>query len=413
MKKNILLIISIALLLSGCASEDITMPSNDSVPTKRSPEEAVTIAQSIAERLQGTDNQSRSIRSTAKVSVIGSGNLSRAAQDTLIYAVDFEDNKGYVLVSAAYSGDAVIGYTDSGSFDAKRIAQNPAYSCYLNQAQDYVSYNLTLPGNGNIGQFPITKPNDGLPEPITKTINPMLWVSWGQAYPEGIYCPNGIAGCAQTAMAQMMSYLQTTTSLNLTYPERTENTLTLDWSAIQLHQVSSKTSAEYNLHSCFTTAEAHNSLGKLCRELGYRNKASYGTSATGTNPKNVYTTFKNLVGTSKITNYYESIPSVNSLYDALTANGEPYGIIFLIGYDAVNGGHGWVCDGAKHTISYSQALKIDGTYEVLRHDDYAYHFNWGWCGVDNGYFSAGVFKNNTSDTAYNFNTNNCYFAVYK
>lgn len=127
----------------------------------------------------------------------------------------------------------------------------------------------------------------------------------------------------------------------------------------------------------------------------------------------MYTTFKNLVGTSKITNYYESIPSVNSLYDALTANGEPYGIIFLIGYDAVNGGHGWVCDGAKHTISYSQALKIDGTYEVLRHDDYAYHFNWGWCGVDNGYFSAGVFKNNTSDTAYNFNTNNCYFAVYK
>lgn len=68
------------------------MPSNDSVPTKRSPEEAITIAQNLADRLQGTDNQSRSIRSTAKVSVIGSGNLSRASQDTLIYAIDFEDN---------------------------------------------------------------------------------------------------------------------------------------------------------------------------------------------------------------------------------------------------------------------------------------------------------------------------------
>lgn len=84
--------ITIALLLSSCASEEITMPSNDSVPTKRSPEEAITIAQNLADRLQGTDNQSRSIRSTAKVSVIGSGNLSRASQDTLIYAIDFEDN---------------------------------------------------------------------------------------------------------------------------------------------------------------------------------------------------------------------------------------------------------------------------------------------------------------------------------
>lgn len=393
------------------------MPSNDSVPTKRSLEEAITIAQNLADRLQGTDNQSRSIRSTAKVSVIGSGNLSRASQDTLIYAIDFEDNNGYILVSAAYSGDAVIGYTDNGSFDANRIAQNPAYSCYLNKAQDYVSYNLTLASNTDIDKLPITNPNDGLPLPITECLFPTLDVAWGQIYPEGIYCPNGISGCVQTAMAQMMSYLETTPSIELTYPERTEDTLPLNWSKIKQHKnsISDSTIIAIRSHSfsCIAT-EAHQTLGKLCRELGYRNYAEYLPSATVAYSIDAYNTFKDLVGDSKISDYFTSIPTKETLYNALKANGQPYGIIYIDGADSrYENGHAWVCDGCNYTISYTRELKIDGTYEVIKHNDYAYHFNWGWCGVDNVYFSASVFKTNTSNTAYNFNTGNTYFAVYK
>ena len=39
-------------------------------------------------------------------------------------------------------------------------------------------------------------------------IEPKLTVSWGQTWHEGDYCPNGVSGCTNTALAQIMTYFE-------------------------------------------------------------------------------------------------------------------------------------------------------------------------------------------------------------
>ncbi len=400
-------------LLAGCASEDIPEAKSVRTSNLRTPQEAIEVAQSVADFInQENGVNSRSVRSVSKVSVIGSVTLSRTSQDTLIYAVDFEDGNGYALISASPVGESVIGFTEDGSFDAERAAENPSYNYYLNEAKKYVTSTMA------------DMPNDiGPLEPISPSITkkdeifPVVIVEWGQRYPEGIYCPNKIAGCTQTAMAQMMSFLEQPMTIDLTYPNHEVDNLSLQWSSIRAHKksISSTDRTQIELHKigCMGTLENHEILGHLCRELGHRNSATYGFLSTGATSGKAYSTFRSLLGESKVPMYYNSIENDGAIFRALTSQGKSNAVAYMQGYDISGDGHAWVCDGGYDIITTTRDLKIDGTWEINERHVYTYHFNWGWCGQDNGYFSAGVFKTNNSETAYNFNTMNQYFVVYK
>lgn len=86
-------------------------------------------------------------------------------------------------------------------------------------------------------------------------------------------------------------------------------------------------------------------------------------------------------------------------------------LLYVRGNDSATGnGHGWVVDGYK---KYS--------YLSANPSEIYYHCNWGWNGMDNGYFSNGVFNVSDAysyDSPYvesqrNFNSYIMYFAVTK
>ncbi len=404
-------------LLAGCASEDIPEAKSVRASNLRTPQEAIAVAQSVADFInQENGVSSRSVRSVSKVSVLGSASLSRTSQDTLIYAVDFEDGNGYALISASPVGESVIGFTEEGNFDAERAAENPNYNYYLNEAKNYVASTL------------VDMPNDiGPLEPVTPSITktdeifPVVMVQWGQCYPEGMFCPNKLAGCSQTAMAQMMSFLESPTEIDFTYPNCEFTGVTLDWTSIKRHMksINSTDPRDINSHSigCMGSSVFHQMLGQLCRELGHRNNAHYltyyGEEKTVTPSTNAYNTFRALVGASKISGYNYSM-DFPKLFKELKANGRNSAVAYIRGCDATNNTEfAWVCDGGYDIITTTRALKIDGTWEYVDTHSYSMHFNWGWSGEDNGYFNAGVFKTENSDYPGNYNSSNQYFVVYK
>ncbi|MCM1068241.1 MAG: C10 family peptidase [Muribaculaceae bacterium] len=405
--KKIIPLFLITILFAACANEGLDAPKYDTSSTsgKRSEAEAISIAQNLADA-RTADSRICITPEVASVNIIGSS-LSRGNADTLIYVVNYADNDGYALISAAKSGDAIIGYTDAGTFDADEAAANPVFSYYLEAALDYVSTQSKI--------MPIDPiPNPGAPISITKSVFPTLATEWGQRYPEGLFCPNGISGCVQTATAQIMAFFEQPTSINLTYPDRSAELINLNWDNIKLHKKSSNTLSEYEAKRmlCKGNESSHIALAHLCRELGHLNNASYNNYSTIANSYYNYILFKSMLPNLSFTDYNSFNSSYSNLFEELSSKSGS--IAYVRGRDLnESAGHAWVCDGGDYVKTTSSALDYKGQTITVVEETYYYHFNWGWCGQDNGYFLAGVFDNNKPASRYSFTSSLNFFVVSK
>lgn len=406
MKQSILVIALLAVLFVACSEEQQPISPTPETQTQskiRTPEEAAKVAQALIDAKFGVQTRSSQVE-IQDVEVVGN-QASRSNSDTLIYAVNFSDNQGFALVSASYEGVDLLGYTDSGTFDESEINEESGFSYFMDAAKDYVLDNLS------IGDVP-TKPGRD-PSTYIKIIHhvagPHLEVEWGQKYPEGLYCMNGISGCVQTACAQIMSYIKEPASIVLTYPNRDKDTETLDWDVILQHKTSSMTYCY-----CEGGREVHLTIARLCRELGYRNNAVYYEDSTGATIDAAHQTMSALYP-----GRVSSIKPFNSPYNSLLGLDDKKSIVYMRGQDSTYGGHAWVCDGVEK-IGTATYVQYEGNPEpVLKEDAPTYfHFNWGFCGSYNGWFAAGVFEVENpakvkSRSGYNFRNNVQYFSVSK
>lgn len=90
-------------------------------------------------------------------------------------------------------------------------------------------------------------------------------------------------------------------------------------------------------------------------------------------------------------------------------------------------GHAWVVDGydiaSYQLVTFAQLwnkiwIASESDEITLR---YLYHFNWGWYGINNGYFNANVFNTaavqfpdtNNNSASYNFNTGVSLLSVWR
>lgn len=392
--------------MSACANEDsVVFTENVSVESCnsiRNTDEAVSIAQNLVAALNsGSRSHYKSVE-VAGVDVL-CGFSSRSDNDTLLYAVNLADNGGYVLVSASYATEPVIGYVESGCFDLHVAEETPGFNYYLAQAKEYVS------SAGTIGVVP-TPPS----YTYTKMVLPRIVTEFGQRYPEGYFCPNKVSGCVQTAMAQILTYIKKPTVLNLTYPERDKSMITLDWDNITEHITSANATTDLQIQRhlalCLASEEAHLDLARMCREFGFRNGAEYYTSSTGASSVVAKSTLISLLPNNQISETISFTANCNLFNELLIGDC----VAYVRGVDSSAGGHAWVCDGGDAVVLVSYAMLNDGTMEKRETPTYYYHFNWGWNGVSNGYFLSGVFDSDKpSISRYNFNNSTSYFLVYK
>ena len=270
-------------------------------------------------------------------------------------------NKGFVIVAGDDRAPAILGYSDSGTFDAADVPE--AMQQWLE------GYTLQIQA---IADGAVAESRD-VPR---GAIEPMLPVRWGQGMPYSVLLPhiNGSSnahayvGCVAVAMAQVMAYWQYPPRPTTTIPGYTSNSgktyavtmpslspIDFDWENMQdTYYTTDSTSIECqavsNLMLYSTTAM----------------KSNFGLTSTGSYTRNIPEQLIKYFGYKNSAHYiyrenFNTESWENIIYAELEA-GRPV----AYGGNKQSAGHAFVCDG------------YDG--------EGRFHINWGWAGKSNGYF---------------------------
>ena len=405
--KRLLYLIFGVLFLFACENESIkrdlqTEVDRSDKTVTRSYEEALSIASSSLSFFPSTRGDVNRTIDELNSFVVRSDKKTRSTAslpDTLFYVFNFTGNNGFAVVSALSSTEGLIAVTDEGDYESS-LEENSGFSFMMENAKEYISRG---------GFIPLLEPIDTT---IIQTRGPKISVAWGQRYPEGSLFNNGIAGCSNTAIAQILTYFMYPSTI--VYSENgTNETVYFPWSEIKKH----KRTVNNTCYDCTAISDAHVVISKLVRQIGLWNESNDTTSTTGTST----TIAKQVYSLANLGYSYTSL-SWYSTGDAITHINNNR-LLLMNGSANSNGslGHAWVVDGYKTLrITYIDNNELEPTY-IYETKTYN-HVNWGWNGKANGYFLDGIFDITDEleydyslyfNDSYNFQYGVCYTAIYR
>lgn len=276
------------------------------------------------------------------------------------YAVNVHE--GFVLVGADDRLPEVIGYGDTGRFDADNIA--PALRYWL---QCYAEELEAVPEVGS--RMPETRISS------SNAVAPLLSCTWNQSAPFNNLAPQynttgsrSASGCVATAMAQIMYYYK--------YPVQGTGSHSYLWACTATPSLSRTLSANFaattydwsnmldSYKSGYTTVQGE-AVATLMYHCGVAVDMGYGASSgayTATVPVALRDYFGYDANYQRIQKVLYPADSLNAIvYQELAAK-RPV----LVSGSNDEGGHAFVCDGCD-SRGY-------------------YHINWGWGGSNDGYY---------------------------
>lgn len=288
-----------------------------------------------------------------------------------IYFFDIEGGNGFVIASGSDSTPAILGYTDSGSYDEDALPEN--MKVWLEGYRRQIENAHSASTRSSMAATRGALPNHA-------KIAPMLTTKWDQGYPYNLKCPSSgftrcVTGCGATAIAQIMYYHRKNSIRELprelkgyryknsdisvnTFPKGSA----IDWDNMLTSYSTSSFGGE-------TTAQK-NAVAYLMAYLGSAMKMEYGTEGSSSNLYNVrsamitYFNYSETMTLEERENYTDTEWD-NLVYSELAA-GRPVNYTGIAVDGEEKSGHSFVCDG------------YDG-------NGY-YHINWGWGGTADGCF---------------------------
>ena len=322
--------------------------------------------------------------------------------DTLIYVVNYKDNEGFAIVSAVQGTDELLGITEMGNYD-DAVAENPGLSLFMEMAEKYIREITRFSGDPFIETTTT----------LIGSVSPLISVKWGQEFPEGLYCPNTISGCANTAAIQICSYYQYPTSMNLTFSQRERDHITINWTDVKKHQ---RGCGSFSSHTnCTASVNSHKVIAEMARQCGVYADSKYYKNENTILPNNnpaPYSYYNYYSWDSAFTSSILNTPNGLDIVDMIESLGfvrpqpqnyssqctkDPLNLgrpVFMKGNNqSTNKGHAWVIDGYKY---FKDTTTNNATVPATITVSYRYynHINWGGNGISNGYFSDGVFSTN-------------------
>ena len=413
-KTNLFAVIMMTCLFAiimGCDNKDSIINEESYVlddssnGVKRSYADALAIAQGSLSMLDEPTTRSGEKRSidesdthyilTPKTRTTGGDS------DTLLYVFNFADNGGFAVVSANAATTGLLAVTEAGNYNEVTLEKNKGLAMFMDMARLY---------SFGPGLDPFI---EVLSTSLYAQVDPLISVTWGQYFPLGLYCPNTVAGCTNTAVAQIASYFEYPTQLQLTFAQADTASVTLDWTEIKKHTCGSYS---YSTHTgCLATVEAHKNIGRFVKQFAEYARSTFwyrgNMIARGTPLQHTYTTYVGDLydGTETSTFLPYAKDGLDSLgylhttvisysYMCTKAYLDNHWPIYMRG-DAwvgnTNKGHTWVVDGYRYykDIILNHAYVDPTPTERFR---YYNHINWGWFGETNGYFYDGVFSINNA-----------------
>ena len=266
---------------------------------------------------------------------------------------------GFVIVSGSDATEQVLGYGTSGAFDAQNMA--PGLVDMLDIYSEEIGY--AIDNNIERTSAPVRTAD------TRSSIAPMLKTQWGQSTPFNNLCPmvgsnRSVTGCLATAMAQVMKHHN--------WPEVGEGSRsyesTLGGETVTLSVDFGETTYDWenmlNNYSTGYNEQQANAVATLLYSCGVACGMNYATSTAPSAElfKALPNNFKYDKSIKMAEKAYYGIDEWNDIVYNELRNGR---VVYLAGYNAKSG-HAFVCDG----------------YDK---DDY-FHINWGWVGLDDGYF---------------------------
>lgn len=386
----------LCISLAACTNDDevvdfaSTFKSEQSGQSIRSLDEAIQIAQSAACMVKGNTTRLSIDRSVdlGDIHVVKNLITRNATEgfnsDTLMYVINYTDG-GFAVVSANPDVEGLLAVTEEGHYTGEAESGVEGFDDFMMLAKLYSSASR----EGDRAQHPHSHSDT-----TEERKNPMVSVKWGQRYFYGQYCPNGTVGCVPLAIAQLMTYHQSPTSISLTYDDRDRDTQILDWTDIRRHKLYYLINGVESSTYCTAADSTHNAISRLCRQLGELCGSTYYTSPDSVTSTSKDGVISGLSGAGySYSEWYDYSKRVAKIQLGLNRP------LIFIGY-SIEGGHAWIADGyyeriitTVDTIQNAIGLGLP-EYElnITVNDKYYNHFNWGWHGRNNGYFLDNVFN---------------------
>ena len=293
---------------------------------------------------------------------------------TPYYIYSYGEGQGFVVISGDDRTESVLGYADSGTFDAAAMPE--AMRWWLSGYADQIA---------NLGATE-TRPLTG--ETSRAAIEPLLSTAWNQDEPYNLLCPIEassdrdsdlcVTGCVATAMAQALCYEAkahgSITGWNeipgytfqfrvgdSTYTQKVNTVAahSVNWSLLQDEYIGNETLDDEN------AAEVAALMAACGTSVGmqyHSNKLGGSTSSIGSVPE----ALRKYFGFTGKTYYAAAQNYTVRGWSDLIYHELAEGRVVIYGGQSGFNGHAFICDG-------------------YRSGDY-FHFNWGWGGMSNGYF---------------------------
>ncbi len=285
-----------------------------------------------------------------------------------------------MVVSGDDRTPAVLGYADAGAFDYGQIPDNmKAFLAEYARQIDYLRAHPSMENNAKVDTY------DTSVAPLLENI------TWNQTKPYNNKCPNDYpTGCVATAMGQVMYYYR--------YPDHGIGSKTYQWNGQQLTANFSSTTYQWGQMQDKLTnnspATAQNAVATLLYHIGVSVSMNYGPASTGgsgASPSYIAPALVKFFGYDKGCNLRSREYFTKTEWEATVRDELDHRRPILYGGFTVSAsGHSFVCDG------YNQ----QGYY----------HMNWGWDGLNNGYFLLTALDPKTKGTGggaegegYNYN----------
>ncbi len=297
--------------------------------------------------------------------------FTKRAGTTDFYYVFTFTKGGFVIVSAEDVLPPVLGYSIDGTYSNQD--QPDSYRNFMQTYCDEVNFirenNVNqLENIRHLWDYYVNLQPELLFKGTTsKSVDPLLTCLWNQGGTYNLYCPadpagpggHVYAGCVATAMAQVMYYwrypLQGTGSHTYYYPPY--GSISADFGSTTYEWEGMQNSINHDYPDPIALFQFH---------CGVAVDMMYGPGGSGAYSNDVPPALVNYFGYSSDCYFsWKQDHSNTEWADMLKVNLDNSWPMYYSGFSSA-GGHAFVCDGYQ--------------------DDY-FHFNFGWSGTSNGYYT--------------------------
>ena len=405
MKPNTVILVGILFMLSlSCQKNDkqlITQPLEQNEGLRQIPiEEALATLNEFLQANKGDLLETKSGRPREIVSVFpyygshkGAQTETRATNGSVdnipnAYLVNFGDGEGFAVLGANTAVAEIVAVTENGQIeDDLTVIFRDIHESYENNdpddqqidtagyycVEDDDFYSAAATNAEFVSEcirsavdcrFEMGDDEGGLNSPPLTIKEPLLNISWGQEDPYNKYCnrrnlagkqKSAFTGCSATAMAMIVAHNEYPQTLII-------NGETLDWVGMKKKTLARDLTSKGKDDAARLIGSIYNFVNKIAQP-----------EFTLITPEQIKKRMQGF-GYTNVEKHCASdfTYSMKKATSAMLADNKP---VFISAIPKNwKYGHSWVIDGAK--------------YSSTRSNTYLLHFNFGWEGLSNGYFST-------------------------